>query len=107
MNDEIRKYQKRVIEILQRDYFPEKENWLIMEQPVMKNNSTRLDGVVIRKPYQRVSPTYYINGYYADGYTEEATAQAIYESYTKEQIEETVLRLIQGWYKKRQQSHER
>ena len=85
MNDEIRKYQKRVIEILQRDYFPEKENWLIMEQPVMKNNSTRLDGVVIRKPYQRVSPTYYINGYYADGYTEEATAQAIYESYIKEQ----------------------
>ena len=29
------------------------------------------------------------------------------KSYTKEQIEETVLRLIQGWYKKRQQSHER
>lgn len=29
------------------------------------------------------------------------------KNYTKEQIEETVLRLIQGWYKKRQQSHER
>lgn len=29
------------------------------------------------------------------------------KSYTKEQIEETVLRLIQGWYKKRQQSQER
>ena len=29
------------------------------------------------------------------------------KSYTKDQIEETVLRLIQGWYKKRQQSHER
>lgn len=29
------------------------------------------------------------------------------KSYTKEQIEETVLRLIKGWYKKRQQSHER
>lgn len=29
------------------------------------------------------------------------------KSYTKEQIEETVLRLIQGWYRKRQQSHER
>ena len=29
------------------------------------------------------------------------------KNYTKEQIEETVLRLIQGWYKKRQQTHER
>ena len=29
------------------------------------------------------------------------------KSYSQEQIEETVLRLIQGWYKKRQQSHER
>lgn len=29
------------------------------------------------------------------------------KNYTKEQIEETVLRLIKGWYKKRQQSHER
>ena len=29
------------------------------------------------------------------------------KSYTKEQIEETVLKLIQGWYRKRQQSHER
>ena len=29
------------------------------------------------------------------------------KNYTKEQIEETVLKLIQGWYKKRQQSHER
>jgi len=29
------------------------------------------------------------------------------KNYTKEQIEETVLRLIQGWYRKRQQSHER
>lgn len=29
------------------------------------------------------------------------------ENYTKEQIEETVLRLIRGWYKKRQQSQER
>lgn len=29
------------------------------------------------------------------------------KNYTKEQIEETVLRLIQGWYKKRQQSYER
>ena len=29
------------------------------------------------------------------------------KNYTKEQIEETVLRLIKGWYKKRHQSHER
>lgn len=29
------------------------------------------------------------------------------KNYTKEQIEETVLRLIKGWYKKRQQSQER
>lgn len=29
------------------------------------------------------------------------------KNYTKEQIEETVLRLIRGWYKKRQQSQER
>ena len=29
------------------------------------------------------------------------------KSYSQEQIEETVLRLIKGWYKKRQQSHER
>ena len=29
------------------------------------------------------------------------------KSYSQEQIEETVLRLIRGWYKKRQQSHER
>ena len=29
------------------------------------------------------------------------------KNYTKEQIEETVLRLIRGWYKKRQQTHER
>ena len=29
------------------------------------------------------------------------------KSYSQEQIEETVLRLIQGWDKKRQQSHER
>lgn len=29
------------------------------------------------------------------------------KSYTKKQIEETVLKLIQGWYKKRQQSQER
>ena len=29
------------------------------------------------------------------------------KNYTKEQIEETVLKLIQGWYRNRQQSHER
>ena len=85
MNEEIKKYQKRVMEILRRDYFPENESWSIFAQPVVKNNDTHLEGVVIKKTYESVSPTYYMNGYYADGYSEEATAQAIYDSYIKEQ----------------------
>ena len=40
MNEEIKKYQKRVIEILRRDYFPENESWSIFAQPVVKNNDT-------------------------------------------------------------------
>lgn len=73
------------MEILRRDYFPENESWSIFAQPVVKNNDTHLEGVVIKRTYESVSPTYYMNGYYIDGYTEEATAQAIYDSYIKEQ----------------------
>lgn len=87
MNKELLEYQKRVIEILRRDYFPESENWTVITQSVMKNNDTRLEGIVIMQPDKKVSPTFYVNGYYNDGFMPEATAQAICKDYMKAQSE--------------------
>lgn len=85
MNKELLDYQKKVIEILSREYFPESENWTVITQSVMKNNDTRLEGIVIMQPDKRVSPTFYVNGYYDDGFMPEATAQAICKEYMKQQ----------------------
>ena len=87
MNKELLDYQKRVIEILRRDYFPESESWTVITQSVMKNNDTRLEGIVIMQPDKKVSPTFYVNGYYNDGFMPEATAQAICKDYMKAQSE--------------------
>jgi len=84
MNEELLKYQNRVIEILRRDYFPETENWSIIAQQVMKNNDTKLEGIVIMQPDKRVSPTFYVNRYYNDGFMPEATAQAICKEYMQQ-----------------------
>ena len=87
MNKELLDYQKRVIEILRRDYFPESESWTVITQSVMKNNDTRLEGIVIMQPDKKVSPTFYVNGYFNDGFMPEATAQAICKDYMKAQSE--------------------
>lgn len=85
MNKELLDYQKKVIEILSCEYFPESEDWTVITQSVMKNNDTRLEGIVIMQPDKRVSPTFYVNGYFNDGFMPEATAQAICKEYMQQQ----------------------
>lgn len=88
MDDKIKEYQGMVEKVLQRDYFPKKEGWQIESQIITKNNNVKLAGITIQKNKEdKVAPTIYVDDYYKNGYSQEAAAQSIYETYqlTKEE----------------------
>lgn len=88
MDEKIREYQKKVTEVLQRDYFPKEEGWVIEPHTVRKNNDVKLSAIAIRQNKDgKVAPTMYVNGYYEEGYTEEAAAHNIYEVYQHSKAE--------------------
>lgn len=83
MNEsEIMKYQKKVCEVLEHDYFSSNEGYRIATNPVRKNNSIHLHGINIFTKNSVVSPTFYLESYMED-FTEEATAHQIYLDYQK------------------------
>lgn len=50
-----------------KDYLPaEYANSDVTIHSVLKNNSTRLDGLTIKKPESNICPNIYLNQYYAD-----------------------------------------
>lgn len=77
-------FQKKVEEILKRDYFKEDKTIQITGQTVTKNNNFKINGISIKKDTDRIAPTFYIDAYKEQGYTEEAAAQAVYEAFLKQ-----------------------
>ena len=76
-------YANKVKDILQRDYFDKNEGWIVQTINARKNNDVVLSGISIRKEQEKAVPTFYVDGYKQDGFSEEATAEAIYQNYMK------------------------
>lgn len=76
-------YIENVKTILENEYFSKDNGWNIVIKDSNKNNGVTISGITIINDRQTAAPVFYIDGYLENGYTEEATAQAIYENYLR------------------------
>lgn len=88
MDKKIIEYQNKVAKILERDYFTKEEGWIVEKQTAVKNNNVKLSGITVRKDeVLQAAPVMYVDDYYKEGYSEEATAQSIFECYQRSKEE--------------------
>lgn len=80
-------YANKIKDILLRDYFDEKEGWQLAAHTIKKNNGIVLSGISIRSENEKAAATIYVNAYREEGFSEEAAAEAIFQSYRERREE--------------------
>lgn len=80
-------YANKIKDILLRDYFDEKEGWQLAAHTIKKNNGIVLSGISIKSENEKAVATIYVNEYREEGFSEEAAAEAIFQSYRERREE--------------------